>query len=132
MEASRVCQAEKHDKEWESLVPRMLTGKKCMRNWRGLRDRVKIPHAISSKKHLTSGIGYSLKDKNKAKTGQNQARDWKERESQSRRRVRHKWANPTHVNGPRLRLGSKKHKEDSRAEIEWRGEHSQKKHTSKG
>ncbi|GKG31922.1 hypothetical protein Tco_0426872, partial [Tanacetum coccineum] len=25
-------------------------------------------------------IGYSLKDKNKAKNGQNQARDWKEHE----------------------------------------------------
>ncbi|GKD01982.1 hypothetical protein Tco_1172256 [Tanacetum coccineum] len=42
MEASRVCQADKHDKERESLVPHMLIGKKCMRNWRGLRDRVNV------------------------------------------------------------------------------------------
>ncbi|GJR95831.1 hypothetical protein Tco_0268005 [Tanacetum coccineum] len=51
MEASRVCQADKHDKEQEALVPRIMTGKKSMRNSRRLRDWVKIPGAITSEKH---------------------------------------------------------------------------------
>ncbi|GKC01234.1 hypothetical protein Tco_0987370 [Tanacetum coccineum] len=51
MEASQACQADKHEKERESLVPRMLIGKESMWNGRRLRDRLKIPRAITSEKH---------------------------------------------------------------------------------
>ncbi|GKF72684.1 hypothetical protein Tco_0208798, partial [Tanacetum coccineum] len=37
-------------------------------------------HKYGKVGHKISGNGYSQKDKNKAKTGQNRARDWKERE----------------------------------------------------
>ncbi|GJV52607.1 hypothetical protein Tco_1448348 [Tanacetum coccineum] len=54
MEASRVCQADKHDKEREALVPCILTGEKSMRNRGGLRDRVKIFSVATLEEHLTS------------------------------------------------------------------------------
>ncbi|GJW14348.1 hypothetical protein Tco_0018481 [Tanacetum coccineum] len=38
MEASRVCQVDKHDKERETLVPRILTGEESMRNGGRLHD----------------------------------------------------------------------------------------------
>ncbi|GJR40217.1 hypothetical protein Tco_1215901 [Tanacetum coccineum] len=56
MEASRVCQADKLDKERETLMPRMLTDKKSMRNRRWSRARVKIPRAITSEKHPTRNM----------------------------------------------------------------------------
>nr|GFA02843.1 hypothetical protein [Tanacetum cinerariifolium] len=75
MEALRVCQANKHDKEREvslyytklnyekeddvtlhfldvqALVPRILTGERGMRNSGRLCDREKIPGAITTEKH---------------------------------------------------------------------------------
>ncbi|GJY90405.1 hypothetical protein Tco_0505601 [Tanacetum coccineum] len=66
MEASRVCQADKHDKEREALVPRIMTGKKSMRNSRRLRDWVKIPGAITSEKHPPTIKFYVSRDVNHA------------------------------------------------------------------
>ncbi|GJW06532.1 protein kinase-like domain, concanavalin A-like lectin/glucanase domain protein [Tanacetum coccineum] len=51
MEASRACQAGKHDKGQETLVPRSLLGKKGTRKGRGLSDGVKIPCAITVEKN---------------------------------------------------------------------------------
>ncbi|GJV71315.1 hypothetical protein Tco_1491310, partial [Tanacetum coccineum] len=46
MEASRAFQADKHDKGYESLVPRSLTGKKGTRKGRGLRARADV-HSLA-------------------------------------------------------------------------------------
>ncbi|GJX25350.1 hypothetical protein Tco_0231646, partial [Tanacetum coccineum] len=46
------------------------------------------------------GNGYSQKDKNKAKTRQNQARDWKESGKPKPKAYASLWANQTQVNGP--------------------------------
>nr|GEV32272.1 ribonuclease H-like domain-containing protein [Tanacetum cinerariifolium] len=48
--------ATQHVTSWMSktLVSRMLIDKKDMRNWRWSRVRVKIPRAVTSKKHDTS------------------------------------------------------------------------------
>ncbi|GKB76975.1 hypothetical protein Tco_0943870 [Tanacetum coccineum] len=47
-----------------------------------------------------TGNGYSQKDKNKAKTRQNQARDWKEHGKPKPKMCASWWANPTQVNRP--------------------------------
>ncbi|GKB83678.1 hypothetical protein Tco_0950573 [Tanacetum coccineum] len=63
MEASRAFQADKHDKGYESLVPRSLTGKKGTRKGRGLRARVKICRAITSEKHPSGHEIFNRKTK---------------------------------------------------------------------
>ncbi|GKB09477.1 hypothetical protein Tco_0837789 [Tanacetum coccineum] len=57
MEAPHVCQADKHDKEREALVPHILTSEKGMRNSGRLCDRVKIPGAITAEKDSS---GYEI------------------------------------------------------------------------
>ncbi|GKA25574.1 hypothetical protein Tco_0711683, partial [Tanacetum coccineum] len=42
-------------------------------------ERYKEAAVATNRSDGVRGNGYSQKDKNKAKTGQNQARDWKER-----------------------------------------------------
>ncbi|GJS38725.1 nucleotide-diphospho-sugar transferase [Tanacetum coccineum] len=67
MEASRVCQADKHDKEHKALVPRILTDEKSMRNRGRLRDRGVRWREVSkrrifnwNKKNTSSGTGVSV------------------------------------------------------------------------
>ncbi|GJS95611.1 hypothetical protein Tco_0802579 [Tanacetum coccineum] len=64
-----------------------------------------IDSLIPLDEHLATfrGIGYSLKDKNEAKKGQNRARDWKERKksrSKSKSKVKDKADIEEMLNGP--------------------------------
>ncbi|GKF74997.1 hypothetical protein Tco_0224441 [Tanacetum coccineum] len=56
---------------------------------------LQVPSTFDSSKNKgVFGIGYSLKDKNKAKTDKTEHGNEKSGKSQSRRRVHLKWVNP--------------------------------------
>ncbi|GKD56320.1 hypothetical protein Tco_1289707 [Tanacetum coccineum] len=72
---------------------------------------------------VPAGNGYFEKDKDKAKTRQNQAREWKEHEkNQSRRHTHLLRTNPGLINGPGHRIKSRAEIKDKEAQMDSRAE----------